>query len=92
MLDEDVVCDVLFVCCDGVWNMPGFETRIPAELEKMEHRPALVVPYHYAEEENPGTGGNGKSCAPFCARRGTSAKNGRIPSSAERPPQASFPV
>ena len=34
VLDEDVACDVLFVCCDGVWNMPDFETRIPAELEK----------------------------------------------------------
>lgn len=70
VLDEDVVCDVLFVCCDGVWNMPGFETRIPAELDKMEHRPALVVPYHYAEEENPGTGGNGKKLCAILRQKG----------------------
>lgn len=70
VLDEDVVCDVLFVCCDGVWNMPSFETRIPAELEKMEHRPALVVPYHYAEEENPGTGGNGKKLCAILRQKG----------------------
>lgn len=70
VLDEDVACDVLFVCCDGVWNMPDFETRIPAELEKMEHKPGLVVPYHYAEEENPGTGGNGKKLCAVLREKG----------------------
>lgn len=58
-LDDSISCDVLFVCCDGVWNMPDFATRIPAEISRMAKRPGLVVPYHYAEEENPGTGGNG---------------------------------
>ncbi len=59
VLDEDVRCDVLFVCCDGVWNMPGFADSVPRQVLAMEHRPGLVIPYHYGAPENPGTERNG---------------------------------
>lgn len=57
-LDDDAVCDVLFVCCDGVWNMPDFAARVPAEIARMGRCPGLVVPYHYGEDV-PGSEGNG---------------------------------
>ena len=57
-LDDDAACDVLFVCCDGVWNMPDFAVRVPAEIARMDRRPGLVVPYHYGGEA-PGSEGNG---------------------------------
>lgn len=74
VLDEDVECDVLLVCCDGVWNMPDYLARVPAELARMEHRPGLVVPYHYGDEENPGTGKNGARLCAALREAGYAAK------------------
>lgn len=59
VLDDSAVCDVLFVCCDGIWNMPDYASRVPAEILRMDKMPGLVVPYHYNDEENPGIGENG---------------------------------
>ncbi|NCC06624.1 MAG: MBL fold metallo-hydrolase [Clostridia bacterium] len=46
-IDEDIACDVLFICCDGIYNMPQFETRIPALIKSMTTMPKMTVPYHY---------------------------------------------
>lgn len=61
VLDEDVRCDVLIVCCDGVWNMPQPEKSVTEQVLAMERRPALVIPYHYGPPENPGTEPNGEA-------------------------------
>lgn len=47
-LDKGVICDVLFCCCDGVYNMPDPLNRVPDELDKMEEKPRVVVPYHFS--------------------------------------------
>lgn len=47
VLAGNVRCDVLFVVCDGIWNMPEYETRVPAQVHAMDVCPGLVVPYHY---------------------------------------------
>lgn len=47
VLADNVRCDVLFVVCDGIWNMPGYETRVPAQVRAMDVCPGLVVPFHY---------------------------------------------
>ena len=57
VLDDGVRCDVLFVCCDGLWNMPDYETRVPAQILAMDYRPGLVVPYHYGEDGVPAENG-----------------------------------
>ncbi|MEG2697617.1 MAG: MBL fold metallo-hydrolase [Ruthenibacterium sp.] len=49
VLATDVHCDVLFVCCDGIYNMPHFETDIPKAILEMDALPGIVVPYHYGE-------------------------------------------
>lgn len=65
VLAEDIKCDVLFICCDGVHNMPCFETSVPAALRTMDRLPGLVVPYHYGE---PGMTENGaKLCTALTA-------------------------
>jgi L-ascorbate metabolism protein UlaG (beta-lactamase superfamily) len=53
VLDDTARCDVLFVCCDGIWNMPGFETRVVEQVQAMAHRPGIVIPYHYGEDGVP---------------------------------------
>lgn len=45
----DIACDVLFVCCDGIYNMRNYTRQIPEALHAMEHRPGLTVPYHCGE-------------------------------------------
>ena len=49
VLAEDVKCDVLFVCCDGIYNMRSFQTEIPKAVHAMDIKPGLVVPYHCGE-------------------------------------------
>ena len=49
VLADGADCDVLLVACDGIYNMPDFETRIPAEIADMDERPGLVIPYHYGD-------------------------------------------
>ena len=44
----DVPCDVLFVTCDGVYNMTDYLAKVPAQLARLDHKPGVVVPYHYA--------------------------------------------
>ena len=44
----DVACDVLFMPCDGQYNMLHFMDQVPAQLAAMDHKPGVVVPYHYA--------------------------------------------
>ena len=62
ILADNVRCDVLFAVCDGLYNMPGYETRIPEQVRAMDECPGLVVPYHYGMME--GTKENGaKLCA-----------------------------
>ncbi len=53
--------DVLFVVCDGKYNMPNYETRVIEEIRKMDNPPDLVVPFHYGYIE--GTAENGKILA-----------------------------
>lgn len=69
----DLPCDVLFVPCDGVYNMPDYLVQIPAQLAKMSRRPGLVVPYHYAGYI-PGTDGNGPRLARALAEKGWPVK------------------
>lgn len=57
ILDPDVRCDVLLVCCDGMWNMPQYETRVPQQVLAMAHCPGLVVPYHYGVDGVPAENG-----------------------------------
>ena len=45
---SDVACDVLFVPCDGLYNMLHYMDQIPDQLAAMDHKPGVVVPYHYA--------------------------------------------
>lgn len=60
LLDKHIACDVLFCCCDGVYNMLDYLNQIPAQLAAMETTPGLVVPYHY---ENAAQRGNGERLA-----------------------------
>ncbi|HJC71613.1 MAG TPA: MBL fold metallo-hydrolase [Candidatus Ruthenibacterium merdavium] len=74
VLDEDVRCDVLFVCCDGVWNMPNPVETASQQILAMEHRPKLVIPYHYGAPENPGTEENGKALCSVLEANGISCR------------------
>lgn len=68
ILADNVRCDVLFVVCDGIWNMPDFETAVPAQVRAMDVLPGLVVPYHYGVFGPPSTRENGaKLCAALSA-------------------------
>lgn len=69
----DTACDVLFVPCDGIYNMPNFETAVPAQLARFSHRPQLVVPYHYAGYIE-GTDQNGPRLAAALEAAGFSAQ------------------
>lgn len=60
VLADDVPCDVAFVACDGIWNMPNFTTRVPEQLRAMDVLPKLVVPYHYGAECPQDTSENGR--------------------------------
>ncbi len=62
-LAPDVPCDVLFVVCDGHWNMPRYEEAVPAQLAAMRVRPGLVVPYHYGSYLPGSKKNGGKLCA-----------------------------
>lgn len=62
VLADNVRCDVLFVVCDGMWNMPEYETRVPAQVRAMDVCPGLVVPYHYG-----GLGDTKENGAKLCA-------------------------
>ena len=67
VLVDNVVCDVLFVVCDGIWNMPDYEKSVPAQVAAMDVLPGLVVPYHYGVNA-PETKENGaKLCAALTA-------------------------
>ena len=57
-LAKDIACDVLFVNCDGIYNMPDYLNRIPKEIEQMDITPKIIVPYHYGSFA--GTEQNGK--------------------------------
>lgn len=61
VLADDVVCDILFVVCDGQYNMPNFTQLAVAQVLAMDTMPKLVVPYHYGYIEN--TTDNGKLLA-----------------------------
>lgn len=56
VLDRHVACDVLFCCCDGVYNMPDYLSLVPAQVAAMETPPGLVVPYHFDNATQPGNG------------------------------------
>ncbi len=56
-----VACDVLFVVCDSLYNMPRYLDQIPEQLARMP-RPGVVVPYHYAGYME-GTDDNGPKLA-----------------------------
>lgn len=45
---SDVACDVLFVPCDGLYNMLNYMEQVPAQLAAMSRKPGVVVPYHYS--------------------------------------------
>ena len=64
---DNVQCDVLFVVCDGIWNMPDYEKSVPAQVAAMDVLPGLVVPYHYGVDA-PSTKENGaRLCAALTA-------------------------
>lgn len=71
-LAQDTDCDVLFVACDGIYNMPDFEQLVPDQIAKMDQPPKMIVPYHYAEF--PGTEDNGKRLAKVLAAAGYDTK------------------
>ena len=66
---SDVPCDVMFVVCDGIYNMPDYETKVPEQLKGFENQPKLIVPYHYAEYIE-GTDGNGEKLAAALQKAG----------------------
>ena len=67
VLVDNVQCDVLFVVCDGIWNMPDYEKSVPAQVAAMDVLPGLVVPYHYGVDA-PSTKENGaRLCAALTA-------------------------
>lgn len=72
VLASDVRCDVLFVVCDGQYNMPQYETRVVEEVKAMDSMPGLVVPYHYGYL--PGTQQNGKKLEAALSAAGIPAK------------------
>lgn len=65
----DVACDVLFVPCDGEYNMLNFMERVPAQLAAMHRRPGVVVPYHYGGYMD-GTDRNGPQLAQKLEQQG----------------------
>lgn len=71
VLATDVRCDVLFVCCDGIYNMHDFATRIPTLVAGMDETPKLVVPYHYGEK---GMQGNGALLCEALTRAGIACR------------------
>lgn len=71
-LAQDIGCDVLFVACDGIYNMQDYLRQVPREIEAMDEKPGLIVPYHYGSFE--GTGGNGKKLAQVLRAQGYKVK------------------
>ena len=61
VLDDAVRCDVLFVCCDGIWNMPQFETRVVERCKPCTVSPAWWCPITTARTACP------PKTARFCA-------------------------
>lgn len=74
VLAEGAACDILFVCCDGVYNMPGVEKDILNGVLAMDDKPGLVIPYHYGEAEVPGSGQNGARVVAALTAAGIPAK------------------
>lgn len=72
-LAPDIACDVLFVVCDGIWNMPKYRQAVPAQLLAMQVKPGLVVPYHYGSYA-PGTGRNGRKLCEALTAAGIPAR------------------
>ncbi len=71
-LAQDTDCDVLFVNCDGIYNMPDFLHLVPKEIKKMDQPPKVVVPYHYGSFA--GTQQNGKELARVLEQQGYQVK------------------
>lgn len=72
-LEPDVACDVAFVVCDGIWNMPGYEQTVPAQLKAMQIKPALVAPYHYGAYAA-GTEENGRKLCEALTKAGIACR------------------
>lgn len=60
------------VACDGIYNMPDPLNLVPRQIEAMDERPGLVVPYHYGLFA--GTEQNGKQLAKVLKERGYKVK------------------
>lgn len=71
-LAQDTDCDVLFVNCDGVYNMPDFLHLVPKEIKKMDQPPKVIVPYHYGSFA--GTQQNGTQVAEVLTKQGYQVK------------------
>ena len=71
-LAQDADCDVLFVVCDGIYNMPNYLEQVPSQVQAMDERPGLIVPYHYGSF--PGTAQNGKKLAQVLRQQGYNVK------------------
>lgn len=69
----DVACDVLFVPCDGLYNMLHYMDQVPDQLATMDHKPGVVVPYHYAGYME-GTDSNGPHLAEKLKEMGFSVR------------------
>ena len=69
----DVACDVLFVPCDGLYNMLHYMDQVPDQLAAMDHKPGVVVPYHYAGYME-GTDSNGPHLAEKLKEMGFSVR------------------
>ena len=67
VLVDNIRCDVLFVVCDGIWNMPDYEKAVPAQVAAMDVLPGLVVPYHYGVEDASTKENGARLCAALTA-------------------------
>lgn len=66
---ESAVCDIMFVVCDGVYNMKDYLNEIPRQIKSMDVLPKLVIPYHCPPENATALCGvlteNGIACKVF---------------------------
>lgn len=74
ILAQSPVCDVLFVCCDGQYNMLQGIPQIVQCVQQMHTPPKLILPYHYDESVISGCGKNGALTVQALRRAGFTAR------------------
>lgn len=76
VLVDNVQCDVLFVVCDGIWNMPDYEKSVPAQVAAMDVLPGLWCRTTTAWTHPPQRK-TGRGCAPRSQPQAFLAGNGK---------------